>query len=143
MKKSMPADQSRGEQHASDVRPGGHAVEHCYRRRKTIHASHTLGALLVVLMLAVLVSGCSLYAAGRTIIEQPLETIECFPECPFYTEPILLRHPGTGVIVECGPYPYALYSSMAAGYRAERQQCVAHYQWQGYVRLATTAGKSR
>ena len=118
-------------------------MEHCYRRRQTIHASHTLGALLVVMMLAALVSGCSLYASGRTLIEQPLETIECFPECPFYTEPILLRHPGTGVIVECGPYPYALYSSMAAGYRAERQQCVAQYQWQGYVRLATTAGKSR
>ena len=118
-------------------------MEHCYRRRQTIHASHTLGALLVVMMLAALVSGCSLYATGRTIIEQPLETIECFPECPFYTEPILLRHPGTGVIVACGPYPYALYSSMAAGYRAERQQCVAQYRRQGYVRLATTAGQNR
>ena len=92
---------------------------------------------------AALVSGCSLYATGRGLIEQPLDTIECFPECPFYTEPILLRHPDTGVIVECGPYPYALYSSMAAGYRAERQQCVAQYQSQGYVRLATPAGKSR
>ena len=118
-------------------------MEHCYRHRKTIYVRHTLGAWLVVLTLATLVSGCSLYAAGRALIEQPLETIECFPECPFYTEPILLRHPGTGLIVECGPYPYALYSSMAAGYRAERQQCVAQYQWQGYVRLATTAGKSR
>ena len=118
-------------------------MEHCSCRRKTIHARHTLGALLIVVMLAALVSGCSLYAAGRALIAQPLDTIECFPECPFYTEPILLRHPGTGLIVECGPYPYALYSSMAAGYRAERQQCVAQYQWQGYVRLATTAGKSR
>jgi hypothetical protein len=143
MKTLMPADQSKGEQHASDVRSGGYAVEYGYRRRQTIHASHTLGALLVVMMLASLVSGCSLYASGRALIEQPLETIECFPECPFYTEPIFLRHPGSGIIVECGPYPYALYSSMAAGYRAERQQCVAHYQWQGYVRLATTAGKSR
>jgi len=83
-------------------------VEHCYRRWKTRHASHLLGALLVVMMHAALVSGCSLYATGRAFIEQPLETIECLPECPFYTEPILLRHPGTGVIVECGPYPYAL-----------------------------------
>jgi hypothetical protein len=118
-------------------------MEHCYRFWKTIHTSHTLGAWLVVIMLAALVSGCSLYATGRTIIEQPLEAIECFPECPFYTEPILLRHPGTGVIVACGPYPYALYSSMAAGYRAERQQCMARYQWQGYGRLATTAGQRR
>ena len=118
-------------------------MEHCYCRRQTIHASRTLEVLLVVMMLAALVSGCSLYATGRTIIEQPLETIECFLECPFYTEPILLRHPGTGVTVECGPYPYALYSSMAAGYRAERQQCVAQYQWQGYVRLASTVGKNR
>jgi len=118
-------------------------VEHCSCRWKTIHARYTLGAWLVVMMLAALVSGCSLYATGRGLIEQPLDTIECFPECPFYTEPILLRHPDTGVIVECGPYPYALYSSMAAGYRAERQQCVAQYQLQGYVRLATPAGKSR
>ena len=118
-------------------------MEHCYYCRKTIHASHTLGAFLVVMMLAALVSSCSLYADGRAFVEQPLETLECFPECPSYTKPILLRHPGTGSIVECGPYPYALYSSMATGYRAERQQCVAQYQWQGYVRLATTAGKSR
>ena len=69
MKKLTSADQSREEQYASDVRPGGHAVEYGYRRRKTIHASHTLGALLVVMMLAALVSGCSLYATGRTIIE--------------------------------------------------------------------------
>jgi hypothetical protein len=143
MKKPMPADQSREEQYASNVRLGGHAVEHCYCHQKTIHTRYTLGALLVLMMLTALVSGCSLYATGRALIEQPLDTIECFPECPFYTEPILLRHPGTGVIVECGPYPYALYSSMAAGYRAERQQCVAQYQWQGYVRLATTAGQSR
>jgi hypothetical protein len=118
-------------------------VVHCYCRRKTIHARHTLGALLVVMILAALVSSCSLYGDGRALIEQPLDTLACFPECPSYTEPILLHHPGTGVTVECGPYPYALYSSMAAGYRAERQQCVAQYQRQGYVRLASTAGKSR
>jgi hypothetical protein len=118
-------------------------VEHCYCRRKTIYAPHTLGVLLVVMILAALVSSCSLYADGRALIEQPLDTLECFPECPSYTEPILLRHPSTGVIVECGPYPYALYSSMAAGYRSERQQCIAQYRRQGYVRLATTAGQSR
>ena len=118
-------------------------MQQCYYRRKTMHTRHTLGVLLVVMMLAALVSSCSLYADGRALIEQPLDTLECFPECPSYTEPILLRHPGTGVTVECGPYPYALYSSMAVGYRAERQQCVAQYQWQGYARLATTGGKSR
>ena len=118
-------------------------MKHCYCCRKTTHASHTRGAFLVVMMLAALVSSCSLYADGQALIEQPLDTLECFPECPSYTEPILLRHPGTGVTVECGPYPYALYSSMAAGYRAERQQCIAQYQRQGYVRLATTAGQSR
>jgi len=118
-------------------------VVHCYCCRKTMHARHILGALFVVMILATLVSGCSLYADGRALIEQPLDALACFPECPSYTEPILLRHPGTGATVECGPYPYALYSSMAAGYRAERQQCVAQYQRQGYVRLATTAGQSR
>jgi hypothetical protein len=143
MQTPMPADQSREELYVSDVHPGGPAVEYGSCRRKTVRARHTLAALLIVILLATLVSGCSLYAAGRTLIEQPLETIECFPECPFYTAPILLRHAGTGAIVECGPYPYALYASMAAGYRAERQQCVAQYQWQGYVRLATTARKSR
>jgi hypothetical protein len=143
MQKLMPADQSREEQDAADVRPGGHAVEHCYYRRQTMHARHARGALLIVMLLAVLVSGCSLYAAGRALIEQPLDTLACFPECPFYTEPILLRHPGTGAMVACGPYPYALYASMAAGYRAERQQCVARYQWQGYVHLATSTAKSR
>ena len=118
-------------------------MEQSYRRCQIIQISDTLGALCFAIMLAALVPGCSLYAAGRALIEQPLDTLECFPECPSYTEPVLLRHPGTGVIVECGPYPYALYASMAAGYRAERQQCVAQYQWQGYVRLATTVGKSR
>ena len=118
-------------------------MEHCYYCRKTIHVHHTLGVLFVVMMLAALVSSCSLYADGRALIEQPLDTLECFPECPSYTEPILLRHPGTGATVACGPYPYALYSSMAAGYRAERQQCVAQYRQQGYIRLASTAGKSR
>jgi hypothetical protein len=118
-------------------------VQHCYCRRKTIHARHTLGSLLIVMIFAALVSSCSLYADGRALIEQPLDTLACLPECPSYTEPILLRHPGTGVTVECGPYPYALYSSMAAGYRTERQQCVAQYQRQGYVRLASSAGKSR
>ena len=118
-------------------------MKHCYYRRKTRHARHSLGVLLVVMMFAALVSSCSLYADGRALIEQPMDTLECFPECPSYTEPILLRHPGTGITVACGPYPYALYSSMAAGYRAERQQCMAQYQRQGYVRLARTAGKSR
>jgi hypothetical protein len=143
MQKPMLADQSKQGHYASEVRPGGHAVEHCYCRRHTRLARHTRGAWLIVMLLAVLVSGCSLYASGRELIEQPLDTLACFPECPFYTEPILLRHPGTGAMVACGPYPYALYASMAAGYRAERQQCVAQYQWQGYVRLATTAGQSR
>ena len=118
-------------------------MEHCYCRRKSLHAHHTLGALFVAMMLAALVSGCSLYGTGRALIEQPLETLACFPECPFYTEPMLLRHPDTDVMVTCGPYPYALYSSMAAVYRAERQQCVARYHRQGYVHLVTTAGQSR
>ena len=96
----------------------------------------------MVMLLASVVCGCSLYDTGRTFIEQPGETLECFPECPSYTASVALRHPGTGVMVACGPYPYALYSSMAAGYRAERQQCVARYQQQGYVRLVKTPEKS-
>ena len=118
-------------------------MEHCSCRRHAMHARHMRTALLVVMLLAVLMSGCSLYAAGRTLIEQPWNTLACFPECPFDTESILLRHPGTGAVVTCGPYPYALYASMAAGYRVERQQCVAQYQWQGYVRLTTPVRESR
>ena len=113
-------------------------MDHAHHPRQTTRASPTRRALLVVMLLASMVSGCSLYDTGRTLIEQPLETLECLPECPSYTEPIVLRHPDTGTTVACGPYPYALYSSMAAGYRAERQQCVAQYQRQGYVRLAKT-----
>ena len=110
--------------------------------RQTAQARNTSMAWLIVMLLAAVMPGCSFYDAGRTFIEQPVETLECFPECPSYTEPIMLQHPSTGSIVSCGPYPYALYSSMAAGYRAERLQCVAQYQRQGYVRLAKTTQKS-
>ena len=137
-----PADAKQEADYASDGQKGAHAVDHAYRQRPTTQASKTCGTLLMVMLLASVVSGCSLYDTGRTFIEQPGETLECFPECPSYTESIVLRHPDTGVTVACGPYPYALYSSMAAGYRAERQQCVARYQQQGYVRLVKTPEKS-
>ena len=117
-------------------------MDHAYRQRPTTQASKICGTLLMVMLLASVVSGCSFYETGRTLIEQPGETLECFPECPSYTESIVLRHPDTGVMVACGPYPYALYSSMAAGYRAQRQQCVAQYQRQGYVRLARAEAQS-
>ena len=143
MEKQTPADETKEAHYAPALQKGAHAVDHVSRHRQTIQASKIRGALLIVMLLASAVSGCSFYETGRTFIEQPGETLECFPECPSYTESIVLRHPDTGVTVACGPYPYALYSSMAAGYRGERQQCVAQYQRQGYVRLATTAGKSR
>ena len=117
-------------------------MDHIQRHRQTTRSNKTRGAWLIVMLLASAVPGCSFYDAGRTFIEQPLETLECLPECPSYTEPIVLRHPSTGGVVACGPYPYALYSSMAAGYRAERQQCVAQYQRQGYVRVAKIEAKS-
>ncbi len=142
MEKQTPADETKEAHYAPDLQKGAHAVDHVSRHRQTTQASKARRAWFIVTLLAFVVSGCSFYDAGRTLIEQPLETLECFPECPSYTEPIVLRHPGTGVTVACGPYPYALYSSMAAGYRAERQQCVAQYQRQGYVRLATAEAKS-
>lgn len=89
----------------------------------------------MVIALAAGTSGCSFSTAGRTLIDYPVETLECFTACPSSTEPIMLRHPVVGTTVECGPYPNALYSSMAAVYRMERRQCVERYQRQGYVRL--------
>jgi hypothetical protein len=142
MEKQTPADETKEAHYAPDLQKGAHAVDHAPRHRQTTQASKARRVWLIVILLASVVSGCSFYDAGRTLIEQPLETLECFPECPSYTEPIVLRHPGTGVTVACGPYPYALYSSMAAGYRAERQQCVAQYQRQGYVRLARAEAQS-
>jgi len=102
------------------------------------HASRLWPVLLSCLVMTC-VSSCSLYTAGRTLLEQPLEVIECLPECPSATETVWLRH-SSGALATCGPYPHALYSSMAAGYRLERQQCVTRYLQQGYVRLARTAG---
>lgn len=86
-------------------------------------------------LLASVLSGCSLYTEGRLFVEQPLEVLECLPECPSSTEPMTLQHGVTGATVTCGPYPSALYSSMAAVYRQERRQCLARYQQQGYTRL--------
>jgi hypothetical protein len=142
MEKRTSADEKQEAEYTPDVQKGANTVDHAHHPRPTTQASKTRRAWLIVMLLASAVSGCSFYDAGRTFIEQPLETIECLPECPSYTEPIVLRHPGTGMTVACGPYPYALYSSMAAGYRAERQQCVAQYQRQGYVRLAKAEAKS-
>jgi len=142
MEKQTPADETKEAHYAPALQKGAHAVDHTPRHRQTTQAGKTRKALLIVTLLASVVSGCSFYDAGRTLIEQPLETLECFPECPSYTESIVLRHPDTGVTVVCGPYPYALYSSMAAGYRAERQQCVAQYQRQGYIRLARAEAQS-
>ena len=136
MEKQTSADEKKEVHYAPDIQKGAHAVDHTRHYRQTTQIRTTHKALLIVMLLATVVSGCSFYDAGRTLIEQPMDTLECFPECPSYTEPIVLRHPSTGTTVACGPYPYALYSSMAAGYRADRQQCVAQYQRQGYVRLA-------
>jgi hypothetical protein len=138
----MPADQGREADQALDVHKGAHAVDRSHRLRKTTQAGTTGRCLGVVMLLVSVVSGCSLYTAGRALVEQPMDTLECFPECPAYTESIALRHPGTGTVVTCGPYPYALYASMAAGYRTERQQCVARYQQQGYVRRDKDEDKS-
>lgn len=112
----------------------GPSAVRCTKRSR--HTGCSLGPLLVVVLLVSLVSGCSFYAAGRTLVAYPLETIECFPECPYDTASVLLRHPVTDTLVECGPYPHALYASMAAVYRQERRQCVERYQRQGYIRLA-------
>ena len=89
---------------------------------------------LAGLLLCSVISGCSLYGTGRALINHPLEAIECLPECPWVTDSVTLLHSDTGVSVTCGPYPYALYSSMAEAYRLERRQCVTRYQEQGYLR---------
>ncbi|MGE3540056.1 MAG: hypothetical protein AB7N91_21800 [Candidatus Tectimicrobiota bacterium] len=94
------------------------------------------GCLLAGLWLASQLAGCALYHEGRAFLDDPREAIECWTECPWATESVTLRHRETGVTVTCGPYPHALYASMAATYRFERQQCVTRYQQQGYLRLS-------
>src|SRR4030095_12520556 len=113
MEKQAPADEKKEAHYAPNLQKGAHAVDHAHHHRQTIQTNKTRGAWLIIVLLASTVPGCSFYDAGRTFIEQRLETIECLPECPSYTEPIVLRHPSTGGVVACGPYPYALYSSMA------------------------------
>jgi hypothetical protein len=118
---------------------------HAHHRKKTGPGSQIgrrVGRLLGIIILAGLASGCSFSAAWRTLHDYPEETLECFPACPSVTEPMLLRHPATATLVECGPYPYALYSSMAAVYRLERRQCVERYQRQGYVLLPRVEAQS-
>jgi hypothetical protein len=92
-----------------------------------------LGYILVVITLLSLGTGCSFHTV-RNVIDNPQDGLECLIDCPSYTAPIALHHPETGVKVQCGPYPSALYSGMAMVHRTERRQCVQHYQEQGYVR---------
>ncbi len=64
--------------------------------------------LLAVLSIVLVVAGCS-------------------------TDPVHLKHEGTGQIVQCGPYDNRPINSFAS---AEREiQCIRDYQRQGYERI--------
>lgn len=50
------------------------------------------------------------------------------------TDPVLLRHPQTGQMEECGPYPTITQSQAAAAVELERG-CITDYERQGYERV--------
>ena len=51
------------------------------------------------------------------------------------TQPVTLRHPNTGAVVQCGPYKVNFFVGPVGGpvYQQERD-CIADYQRQGYER---------
>jgi hypothetical protein len=89
----------------------------------------------IVIVWACLLAGCASSTMRRDVLDQSVEAVLCFIDCPSYTPPITLRHPQTATTVACGPYPYAVSAGTAAVYRQERRQCVERYQQQGYVRV--------
>lgn len=52
---------------------------------------------------------------------------------PFSTDPVMLRHPKTGVTVQCGPYSYGTQTASAEAMREIK--CIEDYQRQGYQRV--------
>jgi hypothetical protein len=49
------------------------------------------------------------------------------------TTPVSLKHPGTGRVVQCGPYGW---NELRTGSVPERERgCIADYQRQGYERV--------
>lgn len=52
--------------------------------------------------------------------------------CARQTTPIVMKHPETGKIVQCGPYPASGIGSIGTPDR--EAQCIRDYKGQGYVR---------
>jgi len=48
-------------------------------------------------------------------------------------DPVLLKHPKTGEIAQCGPYEYTGYTATARV--MEQRGCIEDYQRQGYERV--------
>lgn len=49
------------------------------------------------------------------------------------TDPVFLRHPQTGTVVQCGPYDFRPYQ--AAPSAMLERGCIEDYQRQGYERV--------
>lgn len=55
------------------------------------------------------------------------------------TQPILLRHPVSGLTAQCGPYTnmHPLFPGASPHWKAERE-CINDFQRQGYERVSVT-----
>ena len=58
----------------------------------------------------------------------------CFAACAS-TQPVTLRHPSTGLVVQCGPYKAGFFDvGVGAPIYQRERDCIADYQRQGYER---------
>jgi hypothetical protein len=54
--------------------------------------------------------------------------------CQYATAPVVLKHPKTGKIVQCGPYWIANDAKDMSGVARMERGCIEDYKEQGYVR---------
>lgn len=57
-----------------------------------------------------------------------------FVACTRTTQPVTLRHPNTGAVVQCGPYQDNFLGGLRAFVYQQERDCIADYQRQGYER---------
>ncbi len=90
---------------------GCHSSQHRDRQARDARRDAAMTTLGAALLFALALIGCS-------------------------TVPVRLQHPGTGQVVECGPYfqPTPFFPTVSGVYDRERD-CIKDYQRQGYERV--------